>query len=435
MYNILKYQDADFDQKLQKITSEVSLFDKDIALTVTSIIDDVVKNKDQAVFNYTKKFDNVELDQSSIRVSEEEFQLGLAKCSDNIIEALHVSYARVREYHVRQLPINEKFVDEAGVTLGWKWQPISSVGLYVPGGKAFYPSSVIMNALPAIVAGVNRIAIAVPTPNGEINPTLLAAAKICGIDEIYKIGGAQAIAALAYGTESVKPVDKIVGPGNAYVAEAKRQVFGKVGIDMIAGPSEILVIADNDVDPRWIAADLLSQAEHDEKARSILITDDEKFARNVCRETEILIEMIGKTDIAAKSIKDNGHIIIVDSLEREATKIANIIAPEHLEICTKNPENISKRINNAGAIFLGNYTPEAVGDYIAGPSHVLPTSGSARFFSGLGVLDFMKRTSMVKSSKDALELLAEPIISLANEERLDAHALSVSLRIQQEEIK
>jgi histidinol dehydrogenase len=435
MYNILKYQDADFDQKLQKITSEVSLFDKDIALTVTSIIDDVVKNKDQAVFNYTKKFDNVELDQSSIRVSEEEFQLGLAKCSDNIIEALHVSYARVREYHVRQLPINEKFVDEAGVTLGWKWQPISSVGLYVPGGKAFYPSSVIMNALPAIVAGVNRIAIAVPTPNGEINPTLLAAAKICGIDEIYKIGGAQAIAALAYGTESVKPVDKIVGPGNAYVAEAKRQVFGKVGIDMIAGPSEILVIADNDVDPRWIAADLLSQAEHDEKARSILITDDEKFARNVCRETEILIEMIGKTDIAAKSIKDNGHIIIVDSLEREATKIANIIAPEHLEICTKNPENISKRINNAGAIFLGNYTPEAVGDYIAGPSHVIPTSGSARFFSGLGVLDFMKRTSMVKSSKDALELLAEPIISLANEERLDAHALSVSLRIQQEEIK
>ena len=359
-----------------KVDSETT---PELVSTVTNIIKNIRANKDAALFEYAKKFDRFDANSANIRVTKEEMDIAHDKCDRKLYDALELAFKRVRSYHERQVPVNEKYDDDAGFTLGWKWNPIESVGIYVPGGKAFYPSSVIMNAVPAIVAGVKRIAMAVPAPDGILNPTVLVAARICGIKEIYKMGGAQAVAALAYGTETVQSVTKIVGPGNAYVAEAKRQVFGHVGIDMIAGPSEILVIADSFNNPKWIAADLLSQAEHDEDARSFLITDSEIFARKVVYEIEAMVERLDRKEIALKSLKNNGLIVIVSDIE-DSSIIANRIAPEHLEICTKNPESISKKITNAGAIFLGEYTPEAIGDYIAGPSHVLPTSSNARFF-------------------------------------------------------
>ena len=345
-----------------------------------------------------------------------------------MVDALLEAFKRIKEYHEKQIPIEEKYTDERGVLLGWKWKPIKSVGIYVPGGKAVYPSSVLMNAIPALVAGSSRLAIAMPTPGGEVMPATLAAAKICGITEIYKMGGAQAVAALAYGTETVSPVNKIVGPGNAYVAEAKRQVFGKVGIDMIAGPSEILVVADETSNPKWIAADILSQAEHDEIARPILVCNSEDFANQVIDEIEIQLEKINKKDIALKSLQQNGYAFIVNSLALEAPDIINKIAPEHLEICLDEPETISTKVQNAGAIFLGKHTPEALGDYMAGPSHVLPTMGTAKFSSGLSVMDFLKRTSMVKCNAYSLNEMSDHLIKIAKAEKLDAHALSVSVR-------
>lgn len=430
MLKTIKYSSDNFFEELDTALNADFVSKPDVVSKVHEIIKNIIQNKSSALFDYTKKFDNFNANSDNVRVTAEEVDKAMASTDKALIEALETAYKRVYAYHQRQIPVNEKYQDDDGFSLGWKWNAIESVGLYVPGGKAFYPSSVIMNAVPALVAGVKRIAIAVPAPDGILNPIVLVATRICGINEIYKIGGAQAIAALAYGTETIEPVVKIVGPGNAYVAEAKRQVFGKVGIDMIAGPSEILVITDSTSNPRWIAADLLSQAEHDTDARVFLIADSEIFVKKVMQEIEVLLERLERKDIALQAIKNNGLAIIVNDIEDDAAFIANKIAAEHVEICTKNPETISKKITNAGAIFLGSYTPEAIGDYIAGPSHVLPTMGSAKFSSGLSVLDFIKRTSMIKASQKSYDVIGEKTIRIAREEKLTAHALSVKLRME-----
>lgn len=426
---IIKYSSDNFFEQLDNIANAGNASRADVVSDVSKIIDNIRKNGNKALLDYTKKFDQYDANIEELRITRSEIDAAEKNCDKSLFEALESAFKRIRSYHERQMPVNEKYDDDDGFTLGWKWSPIESVGIYVPGGKAVYPSSVLMNAVPALVAGVKRVAMVVPAPKGELSPVVLVAARISGVKEIYKIGGAQAVATLAYGTETIDPVVKIIGPGNAYVAEAKRQVFGQVGIDMIAGPSEILVIADKNNNPRWIAADLLSQAEHDSDARVFLITDSEEFGKKVAKEVEVLTEMIAKRDIAKKSIKNNSLIVIVNDIE-DATIIANRLAPEHLEICTENPENLSKKIFNAGAIFLGHYTPEAVGDYIAGPSHVLPTMATARFSSGLSVLDFIKRTSMIKSSKKSIEVVGKKIIRIAKEEGLEAHALSVKLRLE-----
>ncbi len=429
MMKVLKFTDDGFFEKLDELVAGDGISSPEVVSSVSQIIADVAKNKDKALFEYTKKFDRFDVNADNIRITREEMDKAYDECDPALVQAIETAFQRVRAYHERQMPVNEKYDDNQGFTLGWKWNPVESVGLYVPGGKAFYPSSVIMNAVPALVAGVKRIVITVPAPDGILNPVVLVAARVVGAKEIYKVGGAQAVAALAYGTESIDAVSKIVGPGNAYVAEAKRQVFGRVGIDMVAGPSEILVIADSDNNPRWIAADLLSQAEHDSDARSFLITDSEIFAQKVQKEIEALLERMDRKDIALKSLKDNGLIMIVRDIE-DSTIIANRIAAEHLEICTRNPEAISRKITNAGAIFLGAYTPEAVGDYIAGPSHVLPTMCTARFSSGLGALDFLKRTSMIKCTEKGIAEVGRHAVRLAEEEKLGAHALSVKLRME-----
>jgi histidinol dehydrogenase len=428
MPKIIKFSDENFQQQLLEAISYDSEHNAEVIKTVSEIISNIKKTGNAALFDYTKKFDNFIPSTENIAVTTEEINTAYAKADPKIVEAFRKAYDRVKSYHERQVPLDERYEDEIGVRLGWRWTPVDSVGLYVPGGKAFYPSSVIMNAVPALVAGVRRIAMVSPAINGIINPMVLVAARICGIHEIYKIGGAQAVAALAYGTETIKPVSKIVGPGNAYVAEAKRQVFGKVGIDMIAGPSEILVISDSKTNPKWIAADLLSQAEHDVDARSILITDSEDFANKVLKEIDVTLEKLDRYEIASKSWLENGLIIIVEKLEESAADIANIIASEHVEICTDKPNNIAKNIHNAGALFIGRYTPEAIGDYIAGPSHVLPTAQSAKFSSGLGVMEFMKRTSIISCSESAFYKLQDSTNIMAKSEGLGAHALSVMIR-------
>lgn len=428
MLNKVNYNSDDYNKVIESLTNYDSVSRPEVISTVSEIISNIRDNGNAALFEYSSKFDNFDANLESYKATKEEIAAAYKACDKRLLQAFEVIFNRVKLYHERQVPINDKFVDEHDLTLGWKWNPVESVSLYVPGGKAFYPSSVFMNAVPALVAGVKRIAITVPAPNGELNPILLAAAQICGIEEIYKIGGAQAVAAMAYGTETIDAVAKIVGPGNAYVAEAKRQVFGKVGIDMIAGPSEILVIADRNSNPRWVAADLLSQAEHDEDARPLLICDDEDFLNQVNLSLEVMVERISKTDTAASSLQNNGYAIIVDDLAIDGAEIANRIAPEHLEICTDNPEKISRNITNAGAIFLGHHTPEAVGDYIAGPSHVLPTMGTAKFSSGLSIMDFVKRTSMIKCSPTALENIGGFASKVAEEENLQAHALSINIR-------
>ena len=428
MLKIVKNESDGFEDFLKKLGDSSFSHDNNVVKTVSSIIEDVRIRGDEAIREYSLKFDNYSIPESGLLLDKSELKKAYDSCDSDLLESLETAYYRITDYHKRQFPINEKYTDDDGVTLGWKWSPVDSTGLYVPGGKAFYPSSVLMNAVPAIVAGVKRIAITVPTPDGFLNPVLLAAAKICGIDEIYRMGGAQAVAALSFGTDLVKRVDKIVGPGNAYVAEAKRQLFGSVGIDMIAGPSEILVIADDKNNARHIAADLLSQAEHDSMARSILIAENEDFVRKINKELEVLLEMISKKSAAKESLINNGVAIVVDDLLNDAPAITNVIAPEHLEIATDNPEQISKNIRNAGAIFLGRFTPEAFGDYVAGPSHVLPTSSTARFSSGLGVLDFMKRTSMIKANNISLQKVGKHAVNIAKEEGLDAHALSITVR-------
>jgi histidinol dehydrogenase len=400
----------------------------DVDAVVAAIIDDVAARGDAALLAYTNRFDRVSLSPGQLRLSSDEIAAGADKAAPETVAALRLAAERIESFHRKQLPSGIDYVDPAGVRLGQRWRPIAAAGLYVPGGTAAYPSSVLMNAIPAKVAGVERLVMTVPAPDGILNPLVLAAARMAGVDEVYCVGGAQAIAALAYGTATIAAVDKIVGPGNAYVAAAKRRVFGRVGIDMIAGPSEILVLADRHNDPSWIAADLLSQAEHDTASQSILISDDSDFAAAVEREVARHLQRLPRTEIAGASWRDNGAIILVDDWD-EAVPLIDRIAPEHLELAIDEADSVALRVRHAGAIFLGRYTPEAIGDYIAGPNHVLPTARSARFASGLGVLDFMKRTTFVGCDAASLAALAPAAIRLAEAEGLDAHALSLALRL------
>ncbi len=400
----------------------------DVDHVVAGIIQDVRSRGDAAVLELTSKFDRMDLTPDTMRFSAEEIDAECAKVSDEERAALELAAERIRAYHLRQMPKDDRWVDESGAELGWRWTAVSAAGLYVPGGLASYPSSVLMNAIPAKVAGVERLAITVPTPDGVANPAVLLAAKIAGVDEIYRIGGAQAVAALAYGTETIPAVDKITGPGNAFVAAAKRRVFGKVGIDMIAGPSEILVIADGDNDADWIALDLMSQAEHDESAQSLLITTDEAFGQKVVQAVEARLETLERREIAGASWRDYGAVIVVKDLD-EAAALSNRIAPEHLELCVADPDALAEKCTHAGAIFLGQWTPEAIGDYVGGPNHVLPTARSARFSSGLSVMDFIKRTTLAKMSPDALRAIGPAAEVLATSESLEAHGLSVTARL------
>ena len=401
---------------------------EDVDQAVAAIIADVRARGDAAVIDLTARFDRLALTPGTLAFSAAEIAEEVAKVSPEDRAALELAADRIRAYHVRQKPQDDSWTDSSGATLGWRWTAVSAAGLYVPGGTASYPSSVLMNAIPAKVAGVERLVIACPTPGGVVNPLVLLAARIAGVDVVYRIGGAQAIAALAYGTETIAPVDKITGPGNAYVAAAKRRVFGRVGIDMIAGPSEILVIADADNDPDWIALDLLSQAEHDESAQSILITTDAAFGQAVAAAVAKRLETLDRRAIAGASWRDNGAIITVRTLD-EAAALSNRIAPEHLELCTSDPDALARKITHAGAIFLGQWTPEAIGDYVGGPNHVLPTARSARFSSGLSVLDFMKRTTLAKMTPEALKAIGPAAERLAISESLQAHGLSVRARL------
>jgi len=401
----------------------------DVDAAVAEIIDDVAGRGDAALIEYTKRFDRVELSPATLRLSSDEIAAAAKSAPADTVAALRLAAERIESFHRRQLPDGIDYVDAEGVRLGMRWRPVAAAGLYVPGGTAAYPSSVLMNAIPAKVAGVERLVMTVPAPDGALNPLVLAAAQLVGVDELYRVGGAQAIAALAYGTETIEPVDKIVGPGNAYVAAAKRRVFGRVGIDMIAGPSEILVVADRANDPTWIAADLLSQAEHDTAAQAILVTDDPEFAAAVERAVAKHLQRLPRAEIARASWEANGAIILVVGWD-EAVVLIDRVAPEHLELAIEDPDDLAAQVRNAGAIFLGRHTPEAIGDYIAGPNHVLPTARSARFASGLGVLDFMKRTTLVGCEPASLGALAPAAIRLAQAEGLDAHALSLSLRIE-----
>jgi histidinol dehydrogenase len=400
----------------------------DVEAACRRIVDDVAGRGDAALIEATRRFDRLELDASKLRVSEDEIAQAVKACDPKTVAALELARERIESFHRRQLPKDERFTDALGVELGWRWSAIQAVGLYVPGGTAAYPSSVLMNAVPARVAGVDRVVMVVPSPDGKLNPLVLAAAHLAGVSEIYRVGGAQAIAALAYGTATIAPVFKIVGPGNAYVAAAKRLVFGKVGIDMIAGPSEVLVIADRSANPAWIAADLLAQAEHDANAQSILITDDPALAGDVARAVETQLSTLPRAEIARASWQDFGGIIKVKAIE-ESVALADALAAEHLEIMTADPEGLAAKIRNAGAVFLGAHTPEAIGDYVGGSNHVLPTARSARFSSGLGVLDFMKRTSMLKCGPDQLRQLGPAAMALGHAEGLDAHSRSVGIRL------
>lgn len=424
----LDSRSADFKPRFQAFLDARRETAADVESVVRAIIDDVRMRGDAAVIEATQKFDRFSVDAKGLRITPGEIDAAVKACDGKTLDALAFARDRIRVFHERQMPRDERFTDAQGVELGWRWSAIEAVGLYVPGGTAAYPSSVLMNAVPAKVAGVSRVVMVVPAPDGKLNPLVLAAAQLGGVSEIYRIGGAQAVAALAYGTTSIPPVAKIVGPGNAYVAAAKRLVFGKVGIDMIAGPSEVLVIADRTANAEWIAADLLAQAEHDVNAQSILITDDAELAASVERAVEGQLKTLPRGEIAGASWKDFGAVILVGSLD-EAVPLADAIAAEHLEIMTTDPDALAARIRNAGAIFLGSHTPEAIGDYVGGSNHVLPTARSARFSSGLGVLDFMKRTSILKCGPDQLRALGQAAITLGEAEGLEAHARSIGLRL------
>jgi histidinol dehydrogenase len=419
---------ADFDERFAALLGAKREAATDVDAAVAAIIEDVRARGDAALADASLRFDRVDINAKGVEIGGREVDSAVAASDPAALKALELAYARVTDFHKRQRPADLRFTDALGVELGWRWRPIDAVGLYVPGGAASYPSSVVMNAVPAKVAGCRRLAMVVPTPDGHINPLVLAAARIAGVDEIYRVGGAQAIAALAYGTETIRPVDKIVGPGNAYVAAAKRRVFGAVGIDMIAGPSEVVILADHTADPRFVAADLLAQAEHDAAAQSILITDDSGLARAVAAEVERQLAKLPREKIAGASWRDYGAIILCPTLEA-ALPLVERLAPEHLEIMTRDPETLSERIVNAGAIFLGPHTPEAIGDYVGGSNHVLPTARSARYSSGLGVLDFMKRTSLLKCDAKALAALGPAAIALGRAESLEAHARSVAIRL------
>ena len=417
-----------FEQQFAAFLTTKREVSEDVNAVVRGIIDDVRARGDAALAHYSKKFEGIDFAVTPMRVTEAEIDAAVAAVPAEVLGALKVAATRIESHHRRQMPKDDIYEDDLGVGLGSRWTAIEAVGLYVPGGTASYPSSVLMNAVPAKVAGVDRVVIAVPTKDGAVNPAVLAAARMAGVEEIYRIGGAQAIAALAYGTETIEPVYKITGPGNAYVAAAKRQVFGTVGIDMIAGPSEVLVIADKNNDPDWIAADLLAQAEHDESAQSILITDDAEFGRAVEAAVERQLKQLSRSQTAAASWRDFGAVILVSDLKK-AIPLANRIAAEHLELAVDDPEPLLAGVRNAGAIFVGRHTPEVIGDYVGGSNHVLPTARSARFSSGLSVLDFVKRTSILRLGPDQLRVLGPAAIALANSEGLDAHARSVAIRL------
>ena len=419
---------ADFSARFAALLDTKRESAQDVEQAVRAIIAEVVAGGDRALISLTRKFDRVDLSASGLRVGADEIAGAAASCAPAALDALKLARERIEAYHRRQLPADERFTDHLGVELGYRWSAIAAAGLYVPGGTAAYPSSVLMNAVPAKVAGVPRLVMVVPAPDGKLNPLVLAAAELAGVDEVYRIGGAQAVAALAYGTDTVRPVDKIVGPGNAYVAAAKRLVFGKVGIDMIAGPSEVLILADKTGNASWIAADLLAQAEHDTAAQSILISDVDALLDEVAAAVESQLATLPRIAVASASWRDFGALIKVASLA-EAIPLADAIAAEHLEIIAEDAEALSEGIRNAGAIFLGAHTPEAIGDYVAGSNHVLPTARSARFSSGLGVLDFMKRTSILKCGPDQLAALGPAAIALGQAEGLDAHARSVAIRL------
>ncbi|MEY4779374.1 MAG: hypothetical protein RLZZ607_687 [Pseudomonadota bacterium] len=424
----LSTQDPDFELRFQALLGLKREEAEDVDQAVAAIIADVRARGDAAVIELTAKFDRTHLTPETLAFSPDEIAQECAKVSAADRVALELAAERIRAYHSRQMPQDAQWTDAVGAELGWRWTPVSAAGLYVPGGLASYPSSVLMNAIPAKVAGVQHLVVACPTPGGVVNPLVLLAAQIAGVDTVYRIGGAQAIAALAYGTQTIAAVDKITGPGNAYVAAAKRRVFGRVGIDMIAGPSEILVIADADNNPDWIALDLLSQAEHDESAQSILITTDAAFGRSVAEAVQARLQTLQRRAIAGASWAQNGAVITVRSLD-EAAALSNRIAPEHLELCVANPDALAQKTIHAGAIFLGAWTPEAIGDYVGGPNHVLPTARSARFSSGLSVMDFLKRTTLAKMTPAALAAIGPAAERLAQSESLEAHGLSVRARL------
>ena len=419
---------ADFARRFAALLATKREAAADVEAAVRDIITDVATRGDRALIELSKRFDGSDLDRLGLRVEPREISRAASACDREALDALGFARDRIEAYHRRQKPSDERFTDALGVELGHRWTAIDAVGLYVPGGNAAYPSSVLMNAVPAKVAGVSRMVMMVPAPGGKINPLVLAAAHLAGIDEIYRIGGAQAIAALAHGTQTIKPVAKIIGPGNAYVAAAKRLVFGRVGIDMVAGPSEVLILADGDGNPDWIAADLLAQAEHDEAAQAILITSSAELADAVEKAVDAQLATLPRKAIAAASWKNFGAIIEVQAIE-DALPLIDALAPEHLEVMAAGADALAARIRNAGAIFIGAHTPEAIGDYVGGTNHVLPTARSARFSSGLGVLDFMKRTSILKCGAEALRALAPAAIALAEAEGLDAHARSVAIRL------
>lgn len=424
----LDTRSSGFAESLKEVLAERGQQSGSVAEPVRAILADIRQRGDAALCDYTERFDRLTLPADKLRISAAEVEDAAARVAPETHEALALAARRIRSFHEAQLPKDIDYTDDAGLRLGMRWTSLDAVGLYVPGGKAAYPSSVLMNALPARVAGVGRLAMCVPTPDGVINPLVMAAAKLCGVDEIYRVGGAQAVGALAFGTERIAPVDRIVGPGNAFVAEAKRQVFGHVGIDSIAGPSEVVVVADERNDPRLVAIDLLAQAEHDEQAQSVLITRDAAFADAVSEAVERELETLPRADIARKSWRDCGAVITVQD-DDEAAEIVNQFAPEHLEVMVDNPRAFSAKIRHAGAIFMGRFCPEAVGDYVGGPNHVLPTSRTARFASGLSVYDFLKRTTSIETDLEGLKKVGPAGARLAREEGLDAHAMSLSERL------
>ena len=426
----LNSMQPDFEARFVDLLGMKRESDPDVDAIVADIIADVSTRGDAAVIELTQKFDRLSLTPETLAFSAAEMDSEIAKVPAVEREALELAAVRIRAYHERQLPKDERWTDDSGAELGWRWSAVETAGLYVPGGLASYPSSVLMNAIPANVAGVENLVICAPTPDGKVNPLVLLAARLSGVETVYRIGGAQAIAAMAYGTDTIKQVDKITGPGNAFVAAAKRRVFGRVGIDMIAGPSEILVIADKDNNPDWVAVDLLSQAEHDESAQSILITDDEDFAQAVSAAIDKRLETLERRAVAAPSWRDYGAVIVVDNLDL-AAELSDRIAPEHLQLCVADAEGLSNKVRHAGAIFVGAWTPEAIGDDVGGPNHVLPTARSARFSSGLSVLDFMKRTTIARMTPEALKAIGPAAETLAKSESLEAHGLSVRLRLDQ----
>jgi histidinol dehydrogenase len=428
MVKIIKYNDSNFSGALEKIIKSKRVGSEEVKLSVSRILEDIKKNKDKALFKYAKKFDNISNPEKELKVKNIEIKNAKLSCSKESLKALKIAAKRIEKFHKNQIPKNINYSDKDDVKVKTRWLPLESAGIYVPGGKASYPSSVLMSAIPAKVAGVKNITMTVPSPKGKINPLILAAAELCNIKDIFRVGGAQAIGSLAYGTKTIGPVDIIVGPGNQWVAEAKKQVLGDVNIDMMAGPSEILIVADKNNNPDWIAYDMLAQAEHDESAQSILITDSEIFAKQVNISIEKEVKRLSRSEIIKKSLKKNGVIIIIKNL-KNSPDIINKIGPEHLSLMFKNCQNIEKNIYNAGVIFIGKWTPEAMGDYIIGPSHVLPTNGAAKNSSGLSVYNFIKRISTIKATQNTIKALGPSAKIIADCEGLNAHAESIQARL------